>query len=84
MSDDYPLDPITAKDAAELLGRSASTIRKWAERYNVRRVGKVGGRVYFDYFDLMIIEKEIWRGNPVPPTPEEREAIRFKRNNAAG
>lgn len=75
--------PVTYQRAAELLGRPQSTIRTWAERYHVRRLCVIGRRVYLDYRDLATIEACLYRGDPVPPTPEERDALRAARRRTA-
>lgn len=69
------VEPVTAYDAADRLGKAPSTIHLWALRYHVRRVGKQGRKVYFDFADLAVIYREIQHGHPVPATPEERAAI---------
>lgn len=69
------VEPVTVYDAAERLGKAPSTIHLWALRYNARRVGKHGRRVYFDFADLAVIEREIRHGHDVPPTPEARAEI---------
>ena len=74
--------PVTYQRAAELLGRPQSTIRTWATRYNARRL-QIGRRVYLDYRDLATIEACLYRGDPVPPTPEERDALRAARRRTA-
>lgn len=70
--------PVTADEAAEALKKAPSTVRCWAFRFNARRLKKVGRKVYYDFYDLAVIEREIFHGHPVPPTPEEREAIRHR------
>lgn len=72
--DDRP-QPISVYDAAPLLGRATSTIHGWALRYDVARVGELDGKVYFDYRDLAVIERELRHGHPVPATPADRSAI---------
>lgn len=68
-------EPVTAADAARRLGRAPSTIHVWALRYNARQLGKIGRKVYYDYGDLALIERQIRRGQPVPPTPEDRARL---------
>lgn len=68
-------DRIPLSEAAELLGKSESTLRVWGTRYKVRRV-KLLGRVHWDYRDLATIDGCITRGEPVPATPEERDQLR--------
>lgn len=68
-------DRIPLHEAAQLLHRSASTLRVWGTRYNARRV-RVLGRVHWDYRDLATIDGCIRRGDPVPATPEERDRLR--------
>lgn len=67
--------PISVYDAAPRLGRATSTIHGWALRYRVTRVGELDGKVYFDYRDLAVIERELRHGHPVPATPADRAAI---------
>lgn len=69
------VEPVTAYDAAERLGKAPSTIHLWALRYHARRVGKQGRKVYFDFADLAVIHRELQHGHPIPETPEERAAI---------
>lgn len=69
------VEPVTAYDAAERLGKASSTIHLWALRYNAKRLGKHGRKVYFDFADLAVIHRELKHGHPVPETPEERAAI---------
>lgn len=76
MPPDMPL-PATAEQAAQSLGRPAATIRVWAHRYRVPRTRR-GRHVYYDLRDLQVIERELHHGHPVPPTPEERAAIRLR------
>lgn len=75
--------PVTAYDAANVLERSPTTIHVWALRYNVVQLGKIGRRVFYDFNDLAVIEREIGHGHPVPGTPEERAAIRARCPHAA-
>lgn len=73
--DDRP-QPVTVYDAAPRLQCAPSTIHGWALRYNVEKLRAPGSRkVYYDYRDLAIIERELRHGHPVPATPEERAAI---------
>lgn len=72
------VEPVTAYDAAERLGKAPSTIHLWALRYNARRVGKHGRKVYFDFADLAVIHRELQHEHPVPATPDERAAIRLR------
>ncbi|WP_440063820.1 hypothetical protein [Streptosporangium sp. OZ121] len=68
---------MTATMAAARLGRSAVTIRQWARRYDVRRFdARAGAAVVYDFADLATIEGCIWRGDPVPATPEGRDELR--------
>jgi hypothetical protein len=73
---DNKLEPITATDAAKRLERAPSTVRCWAFRFNARKLGERDGKVYYDYLDLMVIEREIYHGHPVPATWQERAEIR--------
>jgi hypothetical protein len=50
-------------------------VRCWAFRFNAARLGEHDGKVYYDYRDLAIIERELRHGHPVPATLEERSAI---------
>lgn len=73
--DDRP-QPISVYDAAPRLQCAPSTIHGWALRYNVKKFRLRGSRkVYYDYRDLAVIERELRHGRPVPVTPEERAAI---------
>ncbi|WP_440100047.1 hypothetical protein [Streptosporangium sp. H16] len=70
--------------AAARLGRSAVTIRQWARRYDVRRFdARAGAAVVYDFADLATIEGCIWRGDPVPATPEGRDELRAELATAA-
>jgi hypothetical protein len=75
--------PVTARLAAERLGREPCTIRKWASRYRARVLGRAGRETVYDYADLALIEWCIWAGCPVPPTVEERDELRAARRAAA-
>jgi len=77
VDDDRPI-PMTATAAAEALGRAPGTIYSWATRYRVRK-WRQDGRTLFDYRDLATIDGCIYRGVPVPPTPEERDRLRAQR-----
>ncbi|GAA5046417.1 hypothetical protein GCM10023259_020290 [Thermocatellispora tengchongensis] len=77
------MSPVTAKVAAVRLGREAVTIRQWARRYGVRVLGKSGREVVYDFADLATIEGCIWRGDPVPESPEGRDALRARLASAA-
>ncbi|GAB2918446.1 hypothetical protein ACFMQL_20400 [Nonomuraea fastidiosa] len=68
--------PATANQAAERLDRSPATIRQWARRYHARTLGRAGREVVYDLDDLTTIEGCIWRGDPVPDTPEDRDELR--------
>jgi hypothetical protein len=69
-------EPITAQAAAKRLGKQPSTIRKWAERYGARQLGKIERRIYYCYADLATIDGCIARGEQVPETPEARDELR--------
>jgi len=71
-------EPVTAEQAGRALQRPPATIRVWAHRYNVARLGKVGRHVYYDLADLRVIERELYHGHKVPATPQERAAIRLR------
>ena len=73
---DPDLDPVTAKAAAKLLGRSPITIRQWARRYAARQLGVVDRVVFYDYRDLATIDGCINRGDDIPATPELRDQLR--------
>lgn len=77
LDEDRP-EPVTASGAAKRLGKAPSTVRCWAFRFNARRLGEHDGKVYYDYRDLVVIEREIRHGHPVPATPKEREEIRLR------
>jgi hypothetical protein len=60
------------------------TIRQWARLYDVRRFDARAERVVvYDFADLATIEGCIWRGNPVPATPEGRDELRAELATAA-
>lgn len=70
--------PISAIDAGKRFGVASSTIRQWACRYNARRLGSVGQRVYYDFADLATIDLLIRRQLPIPTDPRERDRIRLE------
>lgn len=70
--------PVTAYEAAERLDRAPPTIHLWAIRYAARQLGKIDRKVYYDFNDLAVIEREIRHGHPVPATPGERAGIRSR------
>lgn len=79
-------EPITLKKAAARFGRSWSAVRDWPARYNARRLltpACLGRAVYYDFADLATIDAHLHRGDPVPPTPELRDAYRAQLRNAA-
>lgn len=78
MPPEEDVEPVTAVEAAERLGRAPSTIRCWALRYQARQLKKIGKRVYYDFADLGLIHRELQHGHPVPATPEERYADRLR------
>ncbi|MGP3914324.1 hypothetical protein [Nonomuraea sp. 10N515B] len=69
-------EPVTAAEAAARLYKEPATIRKWAQRYAARELGRQERRTYYDWHDLATIDGCITRGEPVPPTPEERDQLR--------
>lgn len=74
------LVPVTTAQAAAKLDRKPVTIRVWAARYGARRLGSDPmdkRRVFYDFMDLAVIEREIRHGHPVPATWQERAEIRF-------
>jgi hypothetical protein len=76
-------EPITAQAAAKRLGKQPATIRKWAERYGARQLGRIERKVYYDYNDLSAIDAYLYEGEPVPATPEERAKRRDRYKTAA-
>lgn len=76
MLPDTGLEPVTAYDAARRLDKAYTTIHLWAIRYGARKLGKQDRKLYYDYWDLAVIEREIRHGHPVPGTWQERAAIR--------
>lgn len=72
------VEPVTAKQAADRLEKASSTIRCWAVRYGARQLSKVGKRVYYDFADLAVIDREMRHGHPVPATWQERAEIRLR------
>lgn len=77
-SDRPRLEPVTAEEAAERLRRSPSTIRYWVTHYDARRLGTHGRKMYYDYNDLMVIERELYHEHPIPATWQERAEIRTR------
>ncbi|MER7363305.1 hypothetical protein [Nonomuraea wenchangensis] len=77
------MHPATARQAADRLDREPGTIRQWARRYQARVLGRAGREVVYDYDDVATIEGCIWRGDPVPPTPEDRDELRAQLGRAA-
>ncbi|MFI7643725.1 hypothetical protein [Nonomuraea sp. NPDC049400] len=75
-------DPVAIAVAAERLQVPEGRIRVWGTRYRARKA-KVNGVVYWDYNDLSTIEAFVYRGEPVPKTPELRDAHRVQLQNAA-
>lgn len=71
-------EPVTAVEAGKALNKAPNTIRWWAKRYNAVQIKRHCRAVYYDMRDLKVIEREIFHGHTVPPTPEEREAIRLR------
>lgn len=69
-------EPTTLAAAAERLRRPRNTLGVWAHRYRARKIGKVGREVYYEYGDLATIDACLHRGEPVPKTPEARDALR--------
>jgi hypothetical protein len=69
------LHPVTATQAAARLDRSVGTVYSWVTRFHAYRIGRVRRVMYYDLNDLMVIEREIRHGHPVPATPEARAAI---------
>jgi hypothetical protein len=78
MAPDGKPEPVTAEEAGMALRRPPATIRVWAHRYGVVRLGKAGRHVYYDLADLRVIERELFHGHEVPATPEQRAAIRLR------
>lgn len=66
---------VTAREAADRLGKAVGTIHCWGARYHARKV-RLGRRVLYDFGDLYVIEREVFHGHPVPDTWEERATIR--------
>lgn len=67
---------ITAEAAAERLGRAVGTIHSWGTRYGARKIRLPGSRnAWYDYNDLMVIEREIYHEHEVPATWQERAEI---------
>lgn len=77
------MHPATARQAADRLDRSPITIRQWARRYQARVLGRAGREVVYDYDDVATIEGCIWRGDPVPPSPDARDELRAQLVRAA-
>lgn len=75
-------EPVAIAVAAERLQVPEGRIRVWGTRYKARKA-KVNGVVYWDFNDLSTIEALIFRGEPVPKTPELRDAHRVQLSEAA-
>ena len=73
--EDLDIEPVTVYTAAERLFRSPSTIHWWAIHYGARKLGMIDRKTYFDYNDLMVIDREIYHGHPIPETWQERAEI---------
>jgi hypothetical protein len=72
-----PFERITAEEAATRLRRSPGTIHCWGTRYKARKIHVRGtGRVFYDFNDLFVIERELFHRHPVPATWQERAEIR--------
>lgn len=72
-------EPVTIAEAAQRLDKVERTVRTWASRYHARKLlkpGRVGRTAYYDWHDLATIARQIYLGEPVPATPEERDVIR--------
>jgi hypothetical protein len=78
LPEDTQVEPVTAKQAGERLGKAPSTIRCWALRYGAVQLKKIGRVVYYDFADLAVIYREVKHGHPVPATPQERAEIRLR------
>ena len=76
VSEEPKVEPVTAAQAGGRLNKAAATIRCWAVRYNARQLKRLGRAVYYDYDDLVVIERELFHGHPIPATWQERAAIR--------
>ncbi|MFI9553698.1 hypothetical protein [Nonomuraea endophytica] len=74
---------MTARQAADRLNRSPITIRQWARRYQARALGRAGREIVYDFDDIATIEGCIWRGDDIPPTPEQRDELRNQLGRAA-
>ncbi|MBX6386801.1 MAG: hypothetical protein IRZ07_28125, partial [Microbispora sp.] len=73
---------VRAPTAARRLNRAPGTIYSWDTRYNVRKWTR-GRTTLYDYADLATIEGCINRGEPVPPTPEQRDQLRAQHRTDA-
>ena len=79
-----PRDPVTIAQAAQRLDRPEATLRVWASRHHARKIPfKPGKTAWYDYNDLAAIDGYLYRGERVPPTPEERDGLRAQRRAAA-
>ncbi|MFI6793656.1 hypothetical protein ACIBG4_40630 [Nonomuraea sp. NPDC050383] len=76
-------EPVTAVTAARRLKRQPVTIRQWARRYQAAQLGKDGRQVFYDFRDLATIDACIYRGEPVPETPQARAELRDRYRAAA-
>jgi len=68
-------EPVTLDEAARLAQVSRNTLGVWVHRYRIRRLGRVGRRVYVDWWDVAAVEWCLRTGRPVPATPAERAAL---------
>lgn len=81
--DSVQREPVTIDQAAERLDRLSRTVRTWASRYRARLLVRIGKTSYYDWLDLATIARQIRAGEPVPDTPEERDALREQLQPAA-
>lgn len=81
--DEYEIEPISLREAAERLGRPWSTVRDWPARYGARLVGKVGRRAFYDFWDLSTIDALKNLGLPIPKTAAERDVWRAESRRRA-
>jgi hypothetical protein len=73
----HAFERVTAEQAADRIGRASGTIHSWGTRFGARKIRVRGSRaVFYDYNDLMVIEREIYHGHPIPATWQERAEIR--------
>lgn len=75
-------EPVTAAEAAKRLRIPVGRVYVWANRYKARKA-RLGKTAWYDWHDLKTIARQVHVGEPVPGTPEERDAIRAQFSQVA-